>query len=200
LAAEPINRQARLHRNHGKHVEMVHREHARFGEVVYVKQTSSALPDSEGGAHGRLDTGIDHAVARDKPRIGVSVRNKYGQTRLHHLPDDGSRYGELRRGPPARLKVPTLVVLQGKTDQREYLLTDKLTVIGKSAMATIKLKGWFAPKAAAQINRGDDNSYYIGAADRIPKVNGESIERQKKLSPGDVIDIAGVKLEFQYRN
>jgi pSer/pThr/pTyr-binding forkhead associated (FHA) protein len=108
--------------------------------------------------------------------------------------------GESSQLAPARLKVPTLVVLQGKTDQREYLLTDKLTVIGKSAMATIKLKGWFAPKAAAQINRGDDNSYYVGAADRVPKVNGQSIERQKRLSPGDIIDIAGVKLEFQYRN
>jgi pSer/pThr/pTyr-binding forkhead associated (FHA) protein len=108
--------------------------------------------------------------------------------------------GESSQVAPTRLKVPTLVVLQGKTDQREYLLTDKLTVIGKSAMASIKLKGWFAPKAAAQINRSDDNSYYIGAADRTPKVNGDGIERQRKLSPGDVIDVAGVKLEFQYRN
>jgi len=68
--------------------------------------------------------------------------------------------GERSQVAPGRLKLATLLVINGKTDQREYTLTDKLTVIGKSAMATVKLQGWFAPKAAAQINRRDDNSYY----------------------------------------
>jgi len=108
--------------------------------------------------------------------------------------------GENSQVAPARIKIPTLVVRQGKTDQREYTLTDKLAVIGKSAMATVKLKGWFAPKAAAQINRREDNSYYIGSADKIPTVNGQAIERPVKLADGDVIEVAGVRLEFEYRD
>src|SRR5579875_2102759 len=40
--------------------------------------------------------------------------------------------GESSQVAPARLKVPTLVVRKGKTNQKEYALTDKLTVIGKS--------------------------------------------------------------------
>lgn len=108
--------------------------------------------------------------------------------------------GESAQVAPARLKIPSLIVRSGRTDQREYVLNDKLTVIGKSAMATVKLKGWFAPKAAAQINRRDDHSYYIGAADKVPSVNGNPIAQPTKLSSGDVIDIAGIQLEFVYRD
>jgi hypothetical protein len=108
--------------------------------------------------------------------------------------------GESAQVAPARLKVPTLVVRGGRTDQKEYLLNDKLTVIGKSAMATVKLRGWFAPKAAAQINRRDDQSYYIGAADKVPSVNGNPIVQPTKLSSGDLIEVAGIQLEFVYRD
>jgi len=103
--------------------------------------------------------------------------------------------GERSQLAPGRQKLATLVVIKGKTDQREYTLTDKLTV-----MATVKLLGWFAPKAAAQINRRDDNSHYIGAAGRLPKVNGKPVKRPVKLETGDVIEVAGIKLEFHYRD
>src|SRR4051812_36688972 len=53
--------------------------------------------------------------------------------------------GERTQFAVGRLKVPTLVVIGGKTDQKEYVLTNKLTVIGKSKLATVKLKGWFKP-------------------------------------------------------
>ncbi|HXX20395.1 MAG TPA: FHA domain-containing protein [Candidatus Acidoferrum sp.] len=108
--------------------------------------------------------------------------------------------GESAQVSPARMKVATLVVRSGRTDQQEYTLNNKLTVIGKSAMATVKLKGWFAPKAAAQINRRDDQSYYVGAADKVPSVNGQPISQPTKLSSGDVIDVAGIQLEFTYRD
>lgn len=108
--------------------------------------------------------------------------------------------GENSQISPTRLKVPTLVIRKGKTDQREYLLNDKLTVIGKSALATVKLRGWFAPKAAAQINRREDNSYFIGAADKTPLVNGQPISHPTKLNIGDVIKVAGVEAEFVVRD
>jgi pSer/pThr/pTyr-binding forkhead associated (FHA) protein len=108
--------------------------------------------------------------------------------------------GESAQIAPARLKVATLVVRRGRTDRQEYTLTDKLTVIGKSAMSTVKLKGWFAPRAAAQINRREDQSYYIGAGDKTPMVNGQLIARPTKLAPGDFIEVAGTQLEFVYRD
>jgi len=108
--------------------------------------------------------------------------------------------GESAQVAPARVKVATLIVRSGKTDRQEYALTDKLTVVGKSALATVKLKGWFAPKAAAQINRREDNSYYIGAADKTPSVNGNPITHPTKLSSGDVIAVAGIEMEFVLRD
>jgi hypothetical protein len=108
--------------------------------------------------------------------------------------------GESAQPAPGRLKLPTLVVLKGRTDRREYTLTDKLIVVGKSAMATVKLKGWFKPKAAAQINRREDNSYYIGPADKVPSVNGTPITHPTELASGDVIEVAGVELEFVVRD
>jgi pSer/pThr/pTyr-binding forkhead associated (FHA) protein len=108
--------------------------------------------------------------------------------------------GESAHPSPARVKIPTLVVRSGSTDRREYALNDKLAVVGKSAMATVKLTGWFKPKAAAQINRRDDNSYYVGAADRVPSVNGAPITHPTKLASGDVIEVAGVELEFVVRD
>ncbi|MFZ0637997.1 MAG: FHA domain-containing protein [Candidatus Acidiferrales bacterium] len=108
--------------------------------------------------------------------------------------------GESAQVAPSRLKVPTLIVRSGRANQYEFALTDKLTVVGKSDMATVKLKGWFAPKAAIQINRREDNSYYVGSADRVPKVNGQPITHPTKLNSGDMIEVAGVRLEFVIRD
>jgi pSer/pThr/pTyr-binding forkhead associated (FHA) protein len=108
--------------------------------------------------------------------------------------------GESSQVAPRRWKVPTLVVRGGKTNRAEYTLNDKLTVVGKSAMATVRLKGWFAPKVAAQINRREDNSYYIGSADKVPSVNGRPITQPTLLSSGDMIEVAGIRMEFVYRD
>jgi hypothetical protein len=108
--------------------------------------------------------------------------------------------GESAQPAPGRMKLPTLVVLKGSTDRHEYTLSHKLTVVGKSAMATVKLKGWFKPKAAAQINRREDDSYYIGPTDKVPSVNGTPITHPTKLASGDVIEVAGVELEFVVRD
>jgi pSer/pThr/pTyr-binding forkhead associated (FHA) protein len=97
-----------------------------------------------------------------------------------------------------RVRVPSLSVVSGRTDQREYLLSSKLTVIGKSEMATVRLRGWFAPRVAAQINKRDDG-YYLGRADRVPKINGQPIAGPTRLNDGDLIEVGGVRLTFLYR-
>jgi hypothetical protein len=62
------------------------------------------------------------------------------------------------------------------------------------------LKGWFAPKVAAQITRREDNFFYISSAERVPSVNGKAISQPSKLSSGDVVEVAGIVLEFVYRD
>ncbi len=106
---------------------------------------------------------------------------------------------QLADGKPPRQRFASLVLVSGSTDQREYLLSGKLAVIGKSEMATIKLRGWFKPKAAAQISKRDDG-YYIGPADKTPTVNGAPVSHPTKLNEGDLIEVAGVRLNFVYKD
>jgi hypothetical protein len=94
--------------------------------------------------------------------------------------------------------VPTLTVLQGRTDKKEYRLAGKLTVIGRSNMATVRLLGWFTPSIAAQINKHEDG-YYLGRGDLVPKVNGVEIGALTKLNDGDLIEVGRVRLNFLYR-
>jgi pSer/pThr/pTyr-binding forkhead associated (FHA) protein len=107
--------------------------------------------------------------------------------------------GERTQFASGRLKVPTLVVLGGRTDRREYALSSKLTVIGKSNLATVQLRGWFKPKMAAQINQRDDG-YYVGAGAKVPTVNGSPVSGQVLLKDGDVVEVSGVRLSFIFRD
>src|SRR5258708_3103198 len=97
-----------------------------------------------------------------------------------------------------RLKMATVVVLTGNADQKEYVITAKLAVIGKSKMATVRLKGWFKPEVAAQINQRDDG-YYVGPGDKTPLVNDNPIQGPVRLNHGDVIEICGLRLNFLFR-
>lgn len=101
---------------------------------------------------------------------------------------------------PAAERVGTLTVIEGKTDMPQYLLTGKMSVIGKSDMASIKLQGWFAPKAAALVSKRDHN-YVIAASEKGVKVivNGQEIAGQHPLDEGDVLEVAGVKMSFGYQ-
>jgi len=106
--------------------------------------------------------------------------------------------GERSQLAPDRLRVPTLTVLQGNTDKKEYRLAGKLTVIGRSNMATVRLRGWFTPSIAAQINKHEDG-YYLGRGDLVPKINGVEIGALTKLNDGDLIEVGRVRLNFLYR-
>lgn len=98
---------------------------------------------------------------------------------------------------PAKERFGILNVLEGRTDQPQYVLTGKMTMIGKSPMATIRLKGFFAPKTAALISKRD-NKYFIAASDQKSKIkiNGEEVAGQRELNEGDIVEVAGVKAAF----
>jgi hypothetical protein len=107
--------------------------------------------------------------------------------------------GERSQLSPERMRVPTLTVTRGRTDQKEYRISGKLTVIGNSIMATVRLRGWFTPEVAAQINKHEDG-YYLGRGDRVPKINGVGIHGLTKLNDGDVIEVGRVRLNFFFRD
>lgn len=165
------------------------------GDSVAIGKHTIVVTDSREGTDPFWKGGIPRPAA---PKINETVMLDTKERR--EFLQKVAAVGESSQVAPARVKVATLAVRKGKTDKREYTLSDKLTVVGKSSMATVKLKGWFAPRAAAQINRREDNSYYIGAADRVPTVNGQPVIHPTKLSPGDIIEVAGIQMEFLCRD
>ena len=100
----------------------------------------------------------------------------------------------------AKDRIGLLNILEGKTDQEKYVLTGKMTMIGKSSMASIKLKGFFAPTTAALISKRD-NKYFISPSESKAKlkINGEEVVSQRELNAGDVIEVGKVKAAFSFQ-
>jgi pSer/pThr/pTyr-binding forkhead associated (FHA) protein len=101
----------------------------------------------------------------------------------------------------AKDRIGLLNILEGKTDQEKYVLTGKMTMIGKSSMASIKLKGFFAPTTAALISKRD-NKYFISPSESKAKlkINGEEVVSQRELNAGDVIEVGKVKAAFSFQD
>jgi pSer/pThr/pTyr-binding forkhead associated (FHA) protein len=97
-----------------------------------------------------------------------------------------------------RQTIGTLTIVKGRTDQQRYILTGKLTLIGRSKMASIRLKRWFAPQVAAAIYQAEDCYVIIASGDKVKiKVNDTVVEgSQKQLDAGDIIEVAGIKAVF----
>lgn len=156
-----------------------------------------------GKHHVKVDASGDAPLAWDSgrkasaPRINETMVLDTKQRR--DMLQQAAAMGERSQFAAGRLKMPTLIVLEGKTDQKEYVLTNKLTVIGKSGMATVRLRGWFKPQLAAQINQRDDG-YYLGPGDKVPTVNGTAIPGPVRLNDGDVIEVCRVRMNFVFRD
>jgi len=148
--------------------------------------------DTTGEAPVPWDTGRKAAAPRINETMVLDTKVR------REMLQQAAAMGESMQFAAGRIKVPTLVVVAGRTEKKEYVLTNKLTVIGKSPMATIRIKGWFKPQMAAQINQRDDG-YYVGPGDKIPTVNGTPIHGPTRLNDGDLIEICGVRMNFIFR-
>lgn len=93
-----------------------------------------------------------------------------------------------------------VLVVDGKTDQKEYVLTGNLNVIGKAEMATIRLTRWFAPKVAANIHMRDGKFFLSAAEGQEPVlVNGEVQRVERELAEGDTFTVDGIAMKFNYQ-
>jgi pSer/pThr/pTyr-binding forkhead associated (FHA) protein len=102
--------------------------------------------------------------------------------------------------PVVHQAIGTLTIIQGRTDQKYYVLTSKLTLIGKSKMAGICLKRWFAPPVAASICRAEDGYFIARCGDKVKiRVNDTVLEGGKMLlEAGSVIEVDRIKAVFGY--
>jgi hypothetical protein len=99
-------------------------------------------------------------------------------------------------------QIGVLTIVAGRTDRQQYLLSSKLSVIGKSMMASIRLKRWFAPRVAASIHQREDGYFLVRAAKsiRIKLNNAEITQGQHELKSGDQFEVAGIVAKFGYEN
>jgi pSer/pThr/pTyr-binding forkhead associated (FHA) protein len=142
---------------------------------------------------------LDHTMVLDTKRVREMLGKKHlpvsQQTALQTLAlsaRSSARNGERRIG--------TLTIVAGRTDRERYLLLSKLTVIGRSQMATVRLRRWFAPQTAASIHHREDG-YFLAAAGKKTKlrINGtEMMKAHQELNPGDAIEVAGITATFDY--
>jgi pSer/pThr/pTyr-binding forkhead associated (FHA) protein len=110
----------------------------------------------------------------------------------------GSRDGSA--AAPGKERVGILSVVEGRTDQDHYILTSKMTMIGKSEMASIRLKGLFAPNSAALISKRE-TKYFIAPEHKVKvKINGEKLSAQRELAAGDLIEIGKLKAAFSFQD
>lgn len=169
----------------------VERATLRDGDSIWIGKHHIKV-DSTGDAPVPWDSGRKANAPRINETMVLDTKIR------REMLQQAAAMGERTQFAAGRLKVPTIVVLSGHTDQKEYALTNKLTVIGKSSLATVRLKGWFKPPMAAQINQREDG-FYVAPGDKIPNVNGTPITGPVRLNDGDLIEICGVRLNFIFR-
>jgi pSer/pThr/pTyr-binding forkhead associated (FHA) protein len=88
------------------------------------------------------------------------------------------------------------IVIEGSTEKRYYLLKERVTTIGKEDGAGIHLRGFFAPKVAALVNRRREGYFITPAGGRTLKVNGQKVDHKYDLKDGDIVEAGGLKLQY----
>jgi len=101
-----------------------------------------------------------------------------------------------------RRQIGTITIVAGRTNRQQYLLCSKLSVIGKSKLAGIRLKRWFAPRVVASIHQREEGYFLVRAAKniRIRVNNAELTQGQQELKSGDQFEVAGIVAKFGYEN
>lgn len=88
------------------------------------------------------------------------------------------------------------LVIEGSTEKKDYLLKERITTIGKDDGAAIKLKGFFAPKVAALVNRRKEGYFITPSGGKEIKVNTGKVEQRCDLKDGDMVEVGDLKMQF----
>ncbi|MDH3974745.1 MAG: FHA domain-containing protein [Deltaproteobacteria bacterium] len=91
-------------------------------------------------------------------------------------------------------------LMEGGVVKEQIDMRERVTTIGKSSDAGIKIKGLLAPKVAALVNRSD-KGYVITSPDskKPPLINGKPLGKPYILKKGDQVEVGGLTLRFYLR-
>jgi pSer/pThr/pTyr-binding forkhead associated (FHA) protein len=88
------------------------------------------------------------------------------------------------------------LIIEGSTEKKDYLLKDRITTIGKDDAALIRLKGFFAPKVAALVNRRKEGYFINPSSGKDLKINDQKVVQRYDLKDGDIVEIGDLKMQF----
>lgn len=100
--------------------------------------------------------------------------------------------------PSRTPNVGILRVLAGRTDQSEYKLGARTSVIGKTDAALVRLQGWFKPTVAVAIARNGEG-YVATLLGGKTFINSQPLTGRYNLNDGDVLRVSGLTLEFHLK-
>jgi pSer/pThr/pTyr-binding forkhead associated (FHA) protein len=170
-----------------------------FKEERHEGAPAGAAPQHKGPAVPQMQATMMLDTKKAKEMLAMAAAARTGGAQGTPTPQAAPAPSQFEPPTPPKERIGTFIVLAGKTDAKNYVI-GKMCVIGKSDMASIKLKGFFAPTMAALINKRD-GKYFIAASEAKIKVkiNGQEIAGQKEMNEGDIVEVAGVKLTFGYQ-
>ncbi len=92
------------------------------------------------------------------------------------------------------------VVVEGSADKKEYEFRERVSMIGSQEGSLIVLKGFFAPKIAALVNRRKEGYFITPSGGTKLKVNGKEIAQRYDLKDGDIVEVSNLKLQFYLKD
>jgi pSer/pThr/pTyr-binding forkhead associated (FHA) protein len=144
------------------------------------------------GVH-TLDVQSDKERETDKKAF--AVRGRSMDETMVIAPDDKKKIiSAADKSIPEQLG--GFLVVEGSTDQKEYELKERVSAIGKEDGSVIKLKGFFAPKLAALVNRRKEGYFITPSGGKNLRVNGKEIDHRYDLKDGDIVEVGNLKLQF----
>jgi predicted component of type VI protein secretion system len=184
--------------------QRIRRSTLKEGDEIMIGKHTLVYREDGGGAAPSVGFKSSEPAVQSQPGMDVTMVLDTKKRREFLAQATSMATGEISTEAGAakdRLgSLGSLVVLAGKTDQREYILTSKLIVIGKSQLASVRLKGWFAPKSAAVIHHREGR-YEIAPSDKagVARVNSDLLKAARELREGDIIQIGRVRMQFNFR-
>ncbi|MGI9302019.1 MAG: FHA domain-containing protein [Gammaproteobacteria bacterium] len=153
----------------GKHQLKYVNELASTGAESDFEKTMIIRPDAAGMPESEANTSLDESVGKIGAELAESIRRSEAITNVH--------------------KRAKLQILSGANTGKQLDISKALTTLGKPGVAVAAITR--RPQGFFIIHVEGNND------EHLPRVNGSPVGTQAEpLSDHDVIDIAGVKMEF----
>jgi pSer/pThr/pTyr-binding forkhead associated (FHA) protein len=159
----------------------------RNGDEIFVgKHTLLFIDEEEKPIEMRKD--IDISLAEKTVILDTKKQRE-------PIPPPGDSQATIQE-KPSELK-GGISIISGGVGPKEIELTKRLTIGGKGDGADIKLKGLFVGKIGFIISKRPNGFFITHSGGRsMTKVNGVSVEGQRELRDGDIIDIGSTRMQF----